>query len=303
VAEVLHPSRGTSEGPEVRRTADALAKVLEGEVLVEPTDERVAGARVTAIRTHGKHIVLAFDSGLYLHNHLMMWGKWRTYARRAWDEGRARPPKRYRPGPVVKDVRKDRRVRLVLATATHVAVEFNGPLLRFTDVDPSRDPGSSIARLGPDALAKRFSLREALARWEEREAMKLADLLLDQTFVAGVGNKYKSDVLFLEKLDPFARAGDLSLARRKRLIAAVRRILAFGYENGGRSRPLGPGEKKTDWLARHWVFRRGGKPCYVCGTRIVTDRKSSARVTYHCPACQPVRQTRKAARQLYTRRK
>lgn len=297
-----------SEGPEVRRTADRIAEVLVGRTIeaVElrkrssgPGDElaaRVVGTRVKDVRTHGKNIVVVFTRGLYLHNHMMMWGKWRTYSRRAYDAGRAKPPPRVRwrseraPDPSrqpqdVADVRQDSRVRLVLATVDHVAIQFNGPILRFSRSDPSA--AGSIERLGPDALAGALPVAAVEHALEARGAKTLADLLLDQTFVAGIGNKYKSDILFLLGLHPFRRASSLDAGERRRLFAEIPRMLRFGYENAGRSRPLEDGESPRSWDTRHWVFRRGGRPCWHCGATIRTDRASSARVTYWCPRCQP----------------
>lgn len=296
-----------SEGPEVRRTADRLAAVLVGERIERielrrrtPLDPRLQarleGARVRAVATYGKHLVIAFSGGVWLHNHMMMWGKWRVYARAAFDRGAAKPPPRVqwrrtddpntsRVGPTVADVRADSRVRLVLATKDHVAVEFNGPLLQFGTKDPAK-VHASLQRLGPDALAVRFAATEVRRRLAARGTKSLADLLLDQTFVAGVGNKYKSEILFLQGLYPFERAAELSPAAVKALLAEIPRTLKHGYANGGRTRPLADGEAANRWEYKHWVFRRGGRPCWRCGTKILTDRTQSARVTFWCPRCQ-----------------
>lgn len=296
-----------SEGPEVRRTADRLEAALLDQRIehVElrrrtPLDPDIAagleGARVRAVRTYGKHLVIAFSGGLYLHNHMMMWGKWRVYPRVKFDRGQAKPPPRVqwrrrdtdarRVGATVTDVRDDSRVRLILATNAQVAVEFNGPLLHFSRRDPARFH-TSLVRLGPDALAKRFAVGEARKRLAARSSKTLADLLLDQSFVAGIGNKYKSEILFVRGLYPFARAADLSPADRRALLGEIPRVLKYGYEKGGRTRPLRAGEAANRWDTKHWVFRRGGRPCWRCGTRILTDRKQSARVTFWCPSCQP----------------
>ncbi|MGH7133843.1 MAG: hypothetical protein ACREJO_18085 [Phycisphaerales bacterium] len=88
----------------------------------------------------------------------------------------------------VDDVRDDSRVRLILATGDHVAIEFNGPILRFSKTDPAKQ--GAIERLGPDALVRPFSIAAVRARARERGTKTLADLLLDQSFVAGIGNKY-----------------------------------------------------------------------------------------------------------------
>jgi endonuclease VIII len=306
--ESIRSESTMSEGPEVRRTADRIAEALLGRTIetVElrkrgggPVDglvARVVGAKVKDVRTHGKHIVLAFTRGIYLHNHMMMWGKWRTYARAAFDAGKARPPPRVRwrsrggsereapVRPVATDVRRDSRVRLVLATADTVAVEFNGPILRFSRTDPAKEP--AIERLGPDALASRFPVAVVRRRLRERGGKKLADLLLDQTFVSGIGNKYKSEILFELGLPPFGRAEDLSADEERALIAEIRRTIRAGYEEAGRTRPLEKGEAANQWNFKHWVFRRSGRPCWRCGDRVRSDRSSSARVTYWCPTCQ-----------------
>jgi endonuclease-8 len=294
-----------SEGPEVRRTADRLEAALSGRVLeaVElrrrvPLDAEVArrlrGARVRAVRTYGKHLVIEFTRGVFLHNHMMMFGKWRTYARSDYDSGSARPPPRVRRfgsphpkrGPTVTDVRGDSRVRLVLFTRETVAVEFNGPVLRFMREDPAEQP--SIQRLGPDGLAPRFAFAEARRRLRARGSSRFADLVLDQGFVAGIGNKYKSELLFELGLNPFRRARALEAPQADRLVRAIPALLKRGYQLGGRTRELAAGEPGNSWNHKHYVFRRGGRPCWRCGTTVVTDRKRSLRVTFFCPRCQDV---------------
>jgi endonuclease-8 len=64
-------------------------------------------------------------------------------------------------------------------------------------------------------------------------------------------------------------------------------MLRRGYRDGGRTRPLRKGEAANRWEFKHWVFRRGGRPCWRCGTGVLTDRRQSARVTFWCPTCQP----------------
>lgn len=298
-----------SEGPEVRRTADRLGEALAGRVidrvefrrrsggLPPAVAARIVGARVKRVRTFGKHLVIDFTRGVFLHNHMMMFGKWRTYARAAYDAGRAKPPPRsrrwrtpeapVRVGPTVDDVRQDSRVRLVLATPDVVAIEFNGPVLSFTTADPARR--ASIRRLGPDALARPFAIAEARRRLRTRPKLTLADLLLDQSFVAGVGNKYKSELLWTLGLDPFMPARDLTAREATAVLRAIPTMLRRGYLQAGRTRPLEAGESAASWNHKHWVFRRGGRPCWKCATPIVTDRRQSARVTFFCPTCQPAR--------------
>ena len=335
--------RPMSEGPEVRRTADKLSSLLIGRLIdkvvfrnseFQEVVRSLIGTHIERIETHGKNIVIQFSNDIYLRNHMMMWGKWRIYHRKQYDEGRAKPPprrgktdiglrlkndKRTTNQPsiastrvkkidmrnnrdtdspsssstsqevdeysVAGDVRRDRRVRLAIITTDYVAVQFNGPILKFSESNPFLTE-QALIRLGPDPLKHNFSSDEARIRYDARSKMNLADLLLDQAFVAGVGNKYKSELLFLCKLSPFINGGQVSPEKRDFLIRKIPEVLKFGYENGGRTRPLLYGESKNKWDYTHWVFRRAGKPCWVCNTPIKFDRTGSARVSFWCPSCQ-----------------
>ena len=262
-----------------------------------------------SVDTYGKNIIIHFSGNVYLRNHMMMWGKWRIYKRAEYDSGKAKPPPRIiwkrklqksKLGSVdgtlakkefknfdmktTRSIQDDSRTRLILVTDTHVAVQFNGPILQFTEDNPLLH--DSIKRLGPDALKSKFNIGKAKERFKERGNMKLADILLDQTFVAGIGNKYKSEILFLQKLWPFKSANSLSLIKQQRLFGTIQEVLKAGYLNAGRTRPRREGETSNKWDFRHWVFRRAGRPCWVCGTEIVMDRQSSSRVTFWCSRCQ-----------------
>jgi endonuclease-8 len=313
-----------SEGPEVKRTADKISETILGKTIIDIhcktlkdniIKSKIIGSKVKSVDSYGKNIVISFTSGVYLRNHMMMWGKWRIYDKKEFDRGEAKPPpriiiswsKQYSTRnnnntknknkidknnttssiqKTVKDVRNDSRVRLILITPAQVAVQFNGPILHFTMSDPSKH--KSIAQLGPDALKSTFDIESVRNRLHKRGKMKLADLLLDQTFVAGIGNKYKSEILFLRKLWPFRIANNLSQSEEQQLLEEIPRVLKIGYVSAGRTRPQQQeGEASNKWEFRHWVFRRGGHPCWICGTKIAIDRQSSSRVTFWCPKCQP----------------
>jgi endonuclease VIII len=299
-----------SEGPEVKIIADKLATVLLGRKIDYVYGKRIGakiksnlvGAKINNIQTFGKNIVISFSSKIFLRNHMMMWGKWRIYDRTLFDQGLAHPPPRslwYREGDKIKrgkssiahvgnqaDVRNDSRVRLVLLTTSHAAVQFNGPVIQFLYKDPSSV--SPIALLGPDPLNNKYDKDLVLKRLEERREKLVSDLLLDQTFVAGVGNKYKSEILFQVKSCPFIKASELSKYKKVRLANQIHKTLLFGYHNNGRTRLAEGKERLTDkWSTRHWVFRRAGQLCWICGiTNIQIDRKRTRRVTYWCPNCQ-----------------
>jgi endonuclease VIII len=210
-----------SEGPEVKRAADKIAEEILGKSIVElqcktieyRLKEKIVGSKALSVDTYGKNIIIHFSSGIFLRNHMMMWGKWRIYKHAEYDSGKANPPPRIiwkrklkksksKSGSIentlvrnktTESIQNDSRTRLILVTDTHVAVQYNGPILQFTEDNPLHH--EYITRLGPDALKSKFDVEKAIERLKERESMKLADLLLDQTFVAGIGNKYKSEIL------------------------------------------------------------------------------------------------------------
>lgn len=291
-----------SEGPEVRWTADRLEAALVGETVVDAVlrgrsdvaevRDALISSTVASVDTLGKNLFVSFSGGLWLRNHMLMYGKWRVYPRVEYDAGRSRAPRRV-PGSRsaaarrpdrshLDDVRRDSRLRLALLVPDVAAVQFNGPIVEFSFVDPRRSP--QISRLGPDVLSEPFDLAEARSRLSERSSFNLADLLLDQSFVAGIGNKYKAELLFVLGLDPFRRVDSLSEAERERLLGAIPRELRHAYETGSTRVPGDPRAMSRD--ARHWVFGRSGRPCHRCGEIVRSDVRRSARRTYFCPSCQ-----------------
>jgi endonuclease-8 len=253
-----------------------------------------------------------------------MWGKWRIYDRQQFEQVKSEAPpqsklkrmillssKHTTHDPVIKkngyandvsngstiDVRNDSRVRLMLFTKYKVAVQFNGPILKFSIENPvNLEP---IAKLGPDPLRHDFDINDLKnglhQRMNDNSTTLIVDLLLDQTFVAGIGNKYKSEILFLSKINPFVTIKDIPPKSMKTLLHQIPSVLNIGYRNSGTTKLVHKTVGKIDnnngnntrrWSDKHWVFRRGGRPCWKCRTKIITDYKSSARITFLCPKCQ-----------------
>jgi len=196
----------------------------------------------------------------------------------------------------VMDVRNDSRVRLIIFTKDKIAVQFNGPILKFSFENPANlEP---IVNLGPDPLRSDFSVNDLDTRLNQRikdnRNTLIADLLLDQKLVAGIGNKYKSEILFLSKLNPFLHIRDISAKSSEMLLQQIPSVLNSGYRNSGATRIVRNSLVKREnnrnntrkWSYKHWVFRRSGRECWNCETQIVTDHKSSTRVTFWCPNCQ-----------------
>jgi len=186
------------------------------------------------------------------------------------------------------DVRHDARVRLALVTADKVLIQFNGPILQFSLDDPAnKDP---IKSLSPDGLSDGYDVNKVKAALKSKSKetnMLIANALLDQQIISGIGNKYKSEILFLSKIYPFKKVVSFSESELSSLLLGIPKILGYGYKAKGRTRPLLDNEKAL-WDTAHWVFRRSGKQCWVCGTKIASEKKLTSRSTFWFPTCQPI---------------
>jgi endonuclease VIII len=268
------------EGDTLRRTADGLRPHLVGRVVTaarsggpgaRPQADRLVGATVTEVEAVGKNLLIRFDSGLEIRTHLRMNGSWH----------------RYRPGEPWR--RPVARARLVIECPGTVAVCFDAPVVELLETRAER-LHPAIASLGPDLLAPDFDpagRTEALHRLREpsRAGRPIAEILLDQRALAGIGNVYKSEVLFRRSIDPFVEVRDLADDDLRGLIDDARSLM---LENVDRTRT----ERVTTGADRRavgplWVYGRAGRPCRRCRRLIVSARQGDPpRVTYWCPGCQ-----------------
>ncbi|XRQ03516.1 DNA-formamidopyrimidine glycosylase family protein [Actinomadura welshii] len=258
------------EGDVVWLTARRLHEALAGRPLTR-SDFRVPrlatadlrGRAVLEAVPRGKHLLVRVEGGLTVHTHLMMDGRWQIR--------RAGPPPR------------DHRVRLVLANAEWQAA---GRSLGIVELLRTAEEDAAVGHLGPDLLDPSWDARaaaESVVRLGERPGRAIGEALLDQTRLAGIGNVYKAEVLFLRGVNPWAPVGDVP--DLPALVELAHRLLDANKERHGHitTGDLGRGRE-------HWVYGRAGRPCRRCGTRIArADQGSRAgeRVTFWCPHCQP----------------
>lgn len=272
------------EGDTIYRAARTLHRALAGKTLtafesVLPKltrvheDTPITGRTVESVRARGKHILMVFSGDLVLRTHMRMNGSWHIY----------------RHGERWQRPRRD--MRVLLETADFVAVGFNIPVaewLKRREVDRHDE----LRRLGPDLLAEGFDQDEAFARLRSRDQEPIADALLNQRVMAGIGNVYKSEVLFACRTNPFAAVGSLSDDQLTCLIATARRLLTANVTEGLAAMTTYMGFRRTtrrdNPSERLWVYGRAGEPCRRCGTKIEIDKRGrDARLTYWCPTCQP----------------
>jgi endonuclease-8 len=227
-----------------------------------PQIERVVGSTVDAVESHGKNLVIRFDNGLELRTHMRMNGSWHRY----------RPGERWRRPPA--------RARVVLEVPGAVAVCFDAPVVELFE-QRAEVVHPSLSALGPDLLDPDFLTddeAEAVRRLRHpaRASWSISAALLDQRAVAGIGNIWRNETLFAEKVDPLATVASLEDATLHRLVATARRLL-------GDSARLAPGRAPVR------VYRRAGRPCPRCRTIIRSAPLPTGvpRTTYWCPTCQP----------------
>lgn len=228
---------------------------------------RLVGAKITAIRRHGKYLLVDTDRAESLLVHLGMTGRF-----------------------CIHDKREPR------GTHTHLVLDLGSRELRFVDarrfgqidvVERERErEHPALAVLGPDALVDGVDADALVASAKQRRTT-LKAFVLDQSVIAGVGNIYASEALWRAKLRPSRRAHKLTVAQARLLARAIRETLENALENGGTTlqdfvAADGARGENADYL---WVYDRAGQPCPRCKTKI-KRAVHQGRATYYCPTCQ-----------------
>ena len=222
----------------------------------------LTGVAVREVVPRGKHLLIRLADERTLRTHFRMDGSWHIY----------RPGTKWRGGPAYD-------VRVVLATEEWECVGYR---LHDVEIVPTADEDRLVGHLGPDVLGPDWDLAEALRRLRANPDEQVGVAILDQRNLAGIGNLYKVETLFLCGVHPWARVADVD-----NLEAVVSRARTLMLAN--RHHP----EQTTTGISRrgedHWVAGRKGKPCRRCRTPILLGEQGPAtqeRVTWWCPTCQ-----------------
>jgi endonuclease-8 len=271
------------EGDTIYRAAAAMHRALAGRVVtrfdsVYPAvmriadDRAVVGRTIESVSARGKHLLITFSGGLVLRTHMRMNGSWHLY----------------KSG--VRWQRPARDMRVLVVAGGVEAVGFNVPVAELlTARDLSRH--AELNALGPDLLDPAFDAGEAVRRIRARPHEPIGDVLLNQRVLAGIGNVFKAEVLFLAEIEPFTPVAALSDPDIERLVGISREQLGANVITASQSLSPAIGRRTTHSLdpnKRLWVYGRGGQPCRRCGTPIQARKTGlDARITYWCPRCQP----------------
>nr|WP_298523061.1 endonuclease VIII [uncultured Halomonas sp.] len=269
------------EGPEIRRTADALQEQIGGRRLdgvwfafpeLASQAASLRGREVTTVDSWGKALLIRFDDDRVLYSHNQLYGVWKYH-----DEERE------------PDTKRSLRARLTAQGRS--ASLYSASDISLWQADRLEEH-PFLARLGPDLLTHDVSIEAVIERLEMTRFKRraLGGLLLDQALFAGIGNYLRSEILFFARLSYRQRPMDLTTAQRKHLARTMLEVIECAYcQKGTTNRDdwskaaRRQGEKRQQW--RFAVFQRDGLPCHACTTLIERTNVASRRL-YYCPRCQ-----------------
>jgi endonuclease VIII len=275
------------EGDTIFRTARNLGRALAGQpvtvfrstypLLTRFNDDTpLAGQLVDKVEARGKWLLIYFSGGGVLVTHMLMSGSWHIYRHgERWQQPRFN-------------------MRIVLENSNYIAVGFRVPVAEMhTAQSLARD-----RRIPPpaiDVLSPSFNPDDVARRIQAHGSEEIADVLLHQEVLAGVGNVFKSEVCFVTGINPFSRVAALSASQIQSLVAASQKLVGVNVLEdsgdtivtyGGRTRRT---THESDPGASLWVYRRNGEPCRHCGESIRRRIQGpEARVTFWCQRCQPM---------------
>jgi endonuclease VIII len=275
------------EGDTIFRTARALGRALAGKpvTIFRSTyprltrfndDTPIPGQTVELVEARGKWLLIHFSGGGTLVTHMLMSGSWHIYRHgERWQQPRFS-------------------MRIVLENSDYIAVGFRVPVAEMhTAQSLARDRRIPCSEI--DVLSPAFDAAEVALRVQAHGNEEIADLLLHQEVLAGVGNVFKSEICFVTGINPFCKVSALSLDQIQSLIAASQKLVGANVLEdsgdtivtyGGRTRRT---THESDPGAGLWVYGRNGDPCRRCAEPVRRRIQGpDARVTFWCPRCQPM---------------
>jgi len=263
------------EGDTIFRAARTLHRALAGKTVtrfesVFPRLTRIdvgsplKGRTVHSVSALGKWNLMRFSGELILVTHMRMSGSWHLY----------------RPGEEWRRRRAD--LRIMVETSDFVAVAFKVMVAEFhTERSLARHP--AVSRLGPDVLGDHYDAEEVIRRIREMSHTEIGPVLLNQRVIAGLGNEFKSEILFACGVSPFRKVASLSRDELERLAGAARRLVKLNTFDGQRTTNNGPGAisytgfrrttGRADPTARLWVYGRGGNRAAIVARLSLTESR------------------------------
>lgn len=271
------------EGPEIKIAADKIAAAISGcevqEIFfafehLKSFEAQFAEQTIRAVEPRGKALLIRFPDGWNIYSHNQLYGKW--IIRNAHDF------------PQTK-----RQLRLAIHNHKKSALLYSA-----SDIEVLRDEELAdhpfLRKLGPDVLDTATTIDDVLARYRDKRfrGKKITTLLLDQRFLAGLGNYLRTEIMHIAGVHPAKRPADCDEKTLEKLAQASLELARRSYQTNGITNDAervaklkSVGQTRRDY--RFFAFDRAGKPCYTCGTLIEKTMQGSRRF-YHCPECQSI---------------
>jgi formamidopyrimidine-DNA glycosylase len=243
------------------------------------------GSKVTAVRRRAKVLIIDLDSKYSLVIHLKMTGQL-VFRSDDFQFGAGHP------NDSLIGKLPDKSTRVILKFSDHSTLFFNDqrkfgwmrllPTLEIPNID-------FFKRVGPEPLEHSFTHKEFIPRARRRAKSSIKAVILDQTVLAGVGNIYADESLWMSKIHPATKAGDVSDAKLKLLLQSIKEVLQLSIDKGGSTDKnyVDAEGRRGSYLEFANVFRREGQACPRCASEIIKI-KVATRGTHVCPKCQRV---------------
>lgn len=276
------------EGPEIRRMVDDIYKAVGGKTAqsvffafehLKPFESALRGRKVERVEARSKAVLVFFeatdeDGPWCVYSHNQLYGKWRM-------------------GKPDQEPSTNRQLRFAIIGPKKAARLYSASDIQLVRPDELNEV-PYLSRLGPDPLNQDVSVAQLLAVFDDKRfrGRNLGGLLLDQAFVAGIGNYLRSEILFEAGVSPRARPRDLDADQQSKLAEAILTLVQRTYQLKGITNPPERADrlKKEGWTfgqRRHMVFNRDGERCHDCASALVKTMMASRRL-YFCPVCQGV---------------
>jgi len=270
------------EGPEVRRAADKIERSIKGKIIervdaphaaIASIAKNLQGARCVGVDTYGKAFVLRFNRTVAIYVHLQLYGVWKS-------------------GKLSRFQSLNRSLRFTLQTSDAYASLYSATDISILDCTQIHEQ-PYISKLGIDVLHKDSTQKALLQQLNARKFQRreLGLLLLDQKFIAGIGNYLRSEILHIAHLHPDTKLADLTEDKRKELSGVIKSTCLRAYKASGvtTSKEYVKNAKergRTRKQYRHYVFGRTDRACPTC-RRSIQKITRAGRNLFLCEICQP----------------
>ncbi len=264
------------EGPEIFLASRAVNAAVAHQPIkltllhpsLQPKERALRGVQIARVHARSKAMLTEFSNGLVMYSHNQLYGEWVLHK--------------------LGETLLKRQVRLVIHTAQHQVVLYSATDFAWLQAGQEH-AHPYIAKLGPEVLDAGVSAAHIAQRLAQFPRRVIADALLDQHVLAGLGNYLRADILFVARIDPLSKIGHLTAAELLRIAKACKLLTQRSVQRAGVTRPWAQYLATRSGLgyeaSRFYAFDREGAPCWDCSEPIARITQGG-RGLFFCPRCQ-----------------